>query len=186
MARQRFDVLNAFAKRRNVDLKAVYAIEQVGAEEAFGNSLVGITVRCGDQPNVNLYLLNAPDAEERAGFKSSEQFRLKLRRHFHDLIEEKRAAVCQFEESKFSRSGAGERARFVTEKLGFEQTVLKGGAVEVDESVIGPAAQAMQCLGDQLLSGPGLAGDKDRCFGRCHAADESKHFLHLRRFGNDV
>ena len=49
-------------------------------------ALVGVAVRRGDEPDVDLDLLNAADPEERTRLQSPQQFRLKLRRHLHDFI----------------------------------------------------------------------------------------------------
>jgi hypothetical protein len=61
---QRYDVVAALSERRNIDLKAVDPIHQIGAKNAFGYGLRFVAVRRGDEPDVDLDLFYAADTEK--------------------------------------------------------------------------------------------------------------------------
>jgi hypothetical protein len=56
--------------------------------------------------------------------------------------------------------GAGERAAFVTEQLGFEQLLGDRRAVQRDEGLVGARAEIVQAAGDQFLAAAGFATDQ--------------------------
>jgi hypothetical protein len=77
-----------------------------------------------------------------------------------DLVEEERSPVRDLDHPRLRAVGAGERAALVTEQLGLEQRVGKGGAVHRDEHLGGSAALRVDRAGDQLLPRPRLSLDQ--------------------------
>src|SRR5688572_13718286 len=115
MTRERNDIFPAFTQGRNVHFKAVDAVHQIGAKDAFSDGLLGIPVSRGQKPHIHLDLLDTADSEKGTCLKCSEKFGLKLRRHLHDLVEKQRASIGQFEETKLSRTGSGKCSGLVAE-----------------------------------------------------------------------
>jgi hypothetical protein len=79
---------------------------------------------------------------------------------------------------------AGEAAALVAEQLALDQLRGQGPAVHRKEHFLAAAAQAVDRLGDQLLSGAGLAADEDAGVGPGHAADQVVDLLHGRGCAN--
>src|SRR4029453_8273044 len=77
-----------------------------------------------------------------------------------DLVEEQRAAVGALEATLPTGDRPGERAPLVPEELGLQQRLGERTAVHAHERTILPRGQLVQRLGDQLLTGPGLAEDE--------------------------
>ncbi len=83
-----------------------------------------------------------------------------------------------------TRHGTGEGALLVAEKLGLEQVLGDGGAVERDEGARGAAAVAVEIARDHLLAGAALARHEDTRVGRCELCRQPQQVLH-RRVGRD-
>src|SRR5687768_1481338 len=73
------------------------------------------------------------------------------------FVEEERAAVGHLKPSDLLSDRAGERALLVAEKLTLEQPRWNGGAVELHERAIAPAASIVDGPGEQLLARTRLA-----------------------------
>ena len=99
----------------------VQPVEQVAAEGALGNQLGKILIGGGDDADVYALRAIAAQALELLLLEHAKQFGLQFQREVSDFIEEKRAAVGEFETADFLAHGAGESAAFVAEKFGFQQ-----------------------------------------------------------------
>ena len=117
----------------------------------------------------------AADALELALLEHAEQLGLGFGGHLADLVEEERAAVGQLEPADPPGDGAGEGALLVAEQLALDQPRGQGGAVDLDERLVRAPAAGVDRPGDQLLAGPGLAGDEDGGVGRRDPADLVEH-----------
>ena len=98
--------------------------------------------------------------------------------HVADFVQEEGAAVGLLELAQAPRNGAGERALFVAEKLGFDQLAGHGGAIQGDEGPVAARAALVQGAGDQLLPGAGFAQDADARFAggyAVHLRHEAQH-----------
>src|SRR5574338_643873 len=102
-----------------------------------------------------------------------------MKRHLGDLVEEQRAAGCRFDESALVAVGAGERAFFVAEQLGFHQLVRDGGAVDAREGKFSARALIVKSRRDQFFAGARLAFYKDRGVRRRGSADDAVDLSHL-------
>ena len=97
------------------------------------------------------------------------------KRHVADFVEKKRAAIGLFEDAFLGPGSAGERAFFVAEELGLEQTLSQRAAIDGDEGA-GFAPQLVQCLRDAFLADARFAGDQH---GGRGAGDSRQHGFDL-------
>jgi hypothetical protein len=65
-------------------------------------------------------------------FEHAQQLYLHVGRHVADLVEEERAAMGVLEAAALLVDGAGERALFMAEQLGFEQIARDRAAIDGD------------------------------------------------------
>ena len=168
-ARQRQDVLAAFAQRRNVQRQHVQAIEQVFAEAPLGDFFAQIAVGGGDDAHVQLDVATPAQAFHPAFLQHAQQLGLQAERQLADLVEQQGAAVGQFELARLAVHRAGESTALVAEQQGFEHRLGDRRAVHRDEGRLGGRAEAVDVAGHQLLAGAGFAADQHRHAGQRHA-----------------
>ena len=87
------------------------------AQFAFGDRLLRMTIGGREQSNVDFDLLAAAESSDGALLDDAQEFRLKQRRHFADLVEQQRAGIGELETACAARSSAGERSFFVSEQF---------------------------------------------------------------------
>ena len=86
-------VVAAFAQRRQAQAHHVEAMQQVGAEAAFGDQRFEVLVGGRDHAHVDADQFAPADAEELAFGQHAQQPRLQRQRHVADLVEEQGAAI---------------------------------------------------------------------------------------------
>ena len=74
--------------------------------------------------------------------------------------------------------GAGKCTLLMAEELGLEDLAGNRTAVDGHERALYTGGILMQRVGDQLLSGPGLADDEHRRAGRRHHPQAVEQLLH--------
>ena len=121
VARQRRDVLAAFAQRRQVDRHHVEAIVQVVAETAGLDLVFQELIGRRHDARIDADGAALADALELVLLQHAQQLDLQLRTHAGDFVEEDRAAVGRLEAAGLVVDGAGERALDVAEQFAFEQ-----------------------------------------------------------------
>ena len=82
--------------------------------------------------------------------------------------------------------GAGERAAFVAEELGFEQRGRQRRAVHADHRTSRAGTPRMNRAGDQLLADAGFAFNEHRGVERRHLFDSVEDICQRRARANDV
>ncbi len=90
---QQRNIVGTFAQRRQVDGEHVEPIVEIAAEFPVDNHLLEIAVGGGDQPDVGLDQLVAPQTFELLLLEDAQQFRLQLQRHIAHFIKEQ-GAFC--------------------------------------------------------------------------------------------
>ena len=75
----------------------------------------------------------ATEAFEFLFLEDAQEFWLELERDVADFVEEKRAAIGEFEATDFLVDGAGKSSALVPKQFAFKQSIGNGGAVELDE-----------------------------------------------------
>ena len=83
---------SALAQARQPQPDDVEAVVEVLAERSFAHALLEVLVRGRDHAHVDLDLLVAADAVERAVGKHAQKPRLQLGEHVADLVEKQRPA----------------------------------------------------------------------------------------------
>ena len=92
VARERRNVLDALAQRRQSQPHDVEAVQQVLAEQALAHALLEVLVRRGDDAHRRALRRVAADAVVLAVGEHAQQPHLQVGRHVADFVEEQRAA----------------------------------------------------------------------------------------------
>src|SRR5689334_4388990 len=138
-------------------------IVQVRAKRAGFDPMLEITVRGGDQPDIGPKRRGAAHPLVLPFLEYAEELRLDRGSEIADLVEEERAARRELEATALETIRAGEGPPLVSEELGLRQCLWQGGAVDRHERTVGASARMVDGTRDQLLPGPALAGEQDRC-----------------------
>src|SRR5690606_26457231 len=112
----RHGFVTALAQRRQCDDVWCDAVVQVFAELTRADTLAQVTVGRGDDAHVNGDLARGAEATEAMRLEHLQQLWLQFRSEVADLVEEKRAAVCDFEEAAFGCLCVRERTLLVSEE----------------------------------------------------------------------
>src|SRR5260221_4489491 len=174
----------AITEPRQRHLQGIEAIEQVGAEAPLGNGLVEVSVRSGDQEDIDLGS-DAPNRAHGPVVKETQKAGLQRDGHVADLVKEQRAAVSLLDESDCAAAPrAGERAISIAEELGLDQAFGKGSAIDGDEGA-DPPAGGMGVAGELFLARTGLTADEDRHLACCCSLDLTDNGPHRRIAGDE-
>src|SRR6266545_73080 len=130
---QKRNVVPAFRERRKRERKHVQPVVEVFAQLLLLDRIVRITVRRGDEPDVDLQLLRTADTAQRAVLEDAQQLDLELRSHLGDLVQEERAPGGFLEIADAAFVGTGERTAFVSEEFALDECRGNGAAVESHE-----------------------------------------------------
>ena len=134
---QRRDVFAAFAQWRQIERDDIDAIEEILAKTAGDNFVGEIAIGGTDDTCVGAALLSVADAVVGAVLKKLKRLGLEAHIELGDFVEEERAVVGQFDETRFGGIGVGEGALFVAEEFAFEERARDGGAVDLDTGARG-------------------------------------------------
>ena len=158
---ERHDVGRAFSEGRHIDGDDFETVVEVLTELSALDGDGHVFVSEGDDADVHSNVLGAADAAELAGFEDTKELDLHTGFEVTDFVEEKRAAVSHFKKAFFHRLGIGERAAFVAKEFALKKIFGNGGAVEVEEGLIGAGATEMDGPGGKFLAGAVFAFDED-------------------------
>mgnify|MGYP000518878715 CR=1 FL=1 len=154
------DIFTALSQPGNMDTDYIEAVEQILTEVPILDQPLQILVSGCNNANIHMDRSGTTNAIKLALLQYPQQASLRFQRHVTDFIEEQGATVCQFEASCPGGDRAGERARFVTEKLALQQGLGKRGAVHLDERAVPTLGQEVELRRHELLAGPTLADDE--------------------------
>src|SRR5262249_29591256 len=106
--------------------------------------------------------------------------------HIADLVQKDCATLSLFELAFAALLvRTGERARFVSEQLGFDEAGRERRRIDVDHRSVAPGTKLMQCVGDQFFARAALATDQYRNLQRGDLGDLRAQTLHRRTSAND-
>src|SRR6266699_2661677 len=105
---QQNNVLSSFSKWRNLNRKNLEPIKQITPEGPAGHGCVQVTIRGGDDTNVDLDGLGASDPLEFPFLKDSQERDLSVRGQFAHFVQENRSAVGQFKAAESALHGSRE------------------------------------------------------------------------------
>src|SRR5208337_1616853 len=171
MLHQQRDVLSPFAQCGNPDWEDIQPVKEIGTEFLFLNQSAEISIGGSDQARVRREGARTSQAFELALLQDAQQLGLQLEGNLANLIQEDGSAIGQLEATDPLRNGAGEGASLMSEQFAFQQSRRDGSAVQFHEGTRMPRAEIMQSAGDQFLSRPGLAINKDGRIGGGHGFD---------------
>src|SRR5262249_10687292 len=158
---QHQDVFPPLSERRHLDREYIEPIEQVRAEAPICHRRFQVTIRGGDDADVDVDRLPSPPPLESPLLQPPQQRRLRVGQELAHLIEEDRAAIGELETAKPALRGSGEGSLLVAEQLRRDQRWCNGRAVDADEGACGPPRSLVNGAGDELLAGSRLTRDED-------------------------
>ena len=159
MAGQHRDIRWAFAQRRQVNGNQIQSIKQVFTEIAFLNHFSQVSIRRGDNPDINRSACAWPKNFIRSVLKHSQYFDLRIRVQIANLVQEYRPTVCGLESSSTILSRVGKCSLDVTEHFALKQRRRYSTKIHLNKGGIFSFTVAMNGGGDQLFAGATLAGD---------------------------
>ena len=154
---QRHDVGLTLAQRREGNPNRAQSIEEVLPEFPLGNQLLEVPVARRHHPHIDLDVVHSPDSTELPLLKEAKELGLKTDRHLANLVQKQCPLVGQFAESPLGALCVSKGATFVPEKLALEQSLVDGGAVEINKWMRAARGLIVEGLRHQLLPGPRLA-----------------------------
>ena len=80
-----------------------------------------IAIGCGNQADIHGFFLDSTQPAKSLVFNYLEQFGLNVDFHFADFIQEERAAVCQFKQSRFVSNSSCKSAFVITEEFRLQE-----------------------------------------------------------------
>src|SRR5712672_556478 len=131
--REQSNILFSFSKRRNLYRKNLEPIKQITPEGSLGYRSIQISIRSGDDANVNLDGLGASDPFEFSFLKDSQERDLSVRGQFAYFVEENRASICQLKPAQALLSRPRKGALFMAEKLRSDKITGDCGTVHANE-----------------------------------------------------
>src|SRR5262249_22974911 len=144
---------------------------EVFAKTARGHVRAEVTVRGGDDADVDRARGVIADALVLAFLQDAEKLRLKIEREVTDLVEEDRSVRGELEASGPIARGARERAAYMPEELALEHLAGDGAAVHLDERAVRASAAPVDLARDELLAGARFAEDEHAGVGRSDEID---------------
>src|SRR5207244_13414278 len=111
-------------------------MEQVLPEHPLLHGFREITIRCGNDPDIDLDGLYASKALEFHFLENAQNLRLRSRIHVADFVEEDRALIRELEFPELSFNRAGECAFFETDEFAFQQALRDTGTVQFHHRLV--------------------------------------------------
>ncbi len=186
MLRQGRQVLQVFGERRRLDAKDGESIKEIGAEAALLCPASERLMRRRHNANVDAHRLVLAYPLQFPALEKTQQLGLKRQWHLANLIQKQRAAVRRFNSSCPALYGASERAARMAEKLGLQQCLRDGGAVQRNEGPVSTRAQAMESTRHYLLPGPRRTLYQDRGLPLRNQTNTAAYFEHSVRVSNQL
>src|SRR5260370_17609828 len=111
---QQRNIISSFSKRRNSNRKNLEPIKQITTEGPAGHGCVQVTIRGGDDANVDLDGLCASHPLEFPFLKDSQERNLSVGSQFADFVQENRSAVGQFKAPQPALRGSRHSSLFIS------------------------------------------------------------------------
>ncbi len=152
MTNQQWNIVHTFAQGRQRNCDYTEAIIQVFTELFIAHSLTHIPVGRGNDSDVHGRFFGFADGSNPSLLDGSEQLSLAAIRHFENVIEENRAAICRTEQTGRVAESPCERAFLVAEQLAFDQVTWHCSTIYRNKRFAGPRSVVVNGLGYQLFS----------------------------------
>ena len=159
--------------------------EQILAEGALLDGEAQVLVGRRDDADIALDRRPTADGRVFALLQDAQEAGLRLHRHVADFVEKQRPAFGLLEAANRPRGGAGEGALLMPEQFAFDEVARDRGHVDRDEWAALALAVIVQRPRDQLLAGPGFAGNHHAQVGLHQTREHPKNVLHGGRAADD-
>src|SRR5258706_4183383 len=169
-----------------MDRNHVEAVVEIAAQLAAVNEVFRIDVGGGDDAHVDALASLSAHGHHFLILDGAQDFRLRVRAHVPDFIEEQRASGRLAQAAHGRSIRTGECAAFVTEELALEKPVRQGRAVDADHRLAGAGAALVQIVRDALLAGPRLSRDENAGVGRGNLVQVEPQLLDLDALADEI
>src|SRR5262249_44094392 len=168
------------AERRQLDRYHLQPEVEVLPEGSRLDGRVQITMRGGNDANVDADGLVAADAVDLPVFDDAQQFGLQRERHVADFVQEQGAAVGELKLAFAEPVAPSKGARFVTKQFILEQILVQRRAIQRNERLILARAVVVQRPGDKLFAGAGFTLNEYGGIGRRDVLQPVEDVVHGR------
>jgi hypothetical protein len=155
-------VFEPIAQRRHREHVHLQAIVEILSQPSFGDGLLRVPVRRGDETHVDRHLARRADGPHAPLLDRAQQLRLGLGAHLRDLVEVERASLGRAEQTEILRDRPAERAPLVAEELALDEIARQRRAVQRDERRLRLRPAFVDGSRHELLAGAALADDENR------------------------
>jgi hypothetical protein len=176
-----WQVIQAFAKRRDFDHGDREAEEEILPEAPGGDVRAKVSVGRGDDADIDRLVVLAADAPDRPALQCPQETRLQLERQLRNFVQEESSSVRSLERAGMPSHRAGERPALVAEELTLGEVRGDGAAVEDDERPLGAGALLMHCVSEDVLAGAGLSAESYGDVGPRESLERLEQLVHRRR-----
>ena len=184
--RERLDVVDPLAQRRQVDAHDVEPVIEVGAELPGRDPLGEVGIGGGDEAHVDRDLAVRAHGADLAVLDHPQELRLERERQLGDLVEEERAPLRVEEQPLPRGGGAREGALHVAEQLALDDVRGDRPAIDRHERPVGEGGLLVERARRDLLGGARFTRDQHGAPGRRGARHHVAHARHLRRGADDA
>src|SRR2546425_1559706 len=115
-----------------------------------------------------------------------EQFCLKMRTHFCNLIEEQSSSICLFKSAGPVLNSAGKSALVVSKEFRLQKFLRQGRTVHLYERISEPVRPVVYKVRKDVLPHAGLTEEQNRNVRRCHSPRHINNTEYLRTLSKDV
>ncbi len=183
---QQRDVVFVIAQRRQVNMKHVQAKEKILAHLTLSHRALRVLVGSGQHSDVDGSFAFASKPAHFAIFQDAQQLGLCWRGHFANFVQQQSSTVGKFEASDAALRSAGERSALVAENFALHQRFGNCRAIDGHERPPRARGKLVNRSCNDLLAGPGLAGNQHRCRTRRGHLHDAHHVLHRFRPAHQI
>lgn len=158
---EREDVVASFAQGWKSEAEEVESLEEVLSEGAGVGEVLEVVLGCRDDSGIDRNGFVGTDAADLSVFDGGEHFGLEAGAEAWEFVEEERPAVRGFEQPDAGGASIGEGTAFVAEQFGFGEGFRQGGAVDLDEWLVGAWSFLVDPAGERGFSGAGFTLNED-------------------------
>ena len=184
--REQRNVLPALAQGRQLDGDDVQPIVQILPERAVRDHPLQVDVGGGDDPDVHLDGVDAPQPPELPLLDHPQQLGLGFQRDRADFVEEDASLIGHLEEALLGGHRAGEGPLHVTEEVRLQQIRRQAARVDGDERPAGARRVGVYRARHELLAGSALPRDQNRGAAGRRLRDGLEHRPDARAVADDV
>ncbi|MNX27781.1 hypothetical protein D3C86_578740 [compost metagenome] len=172
------DVLAALGQRRHADRHNVQPVEQVLAEPPLGDLDLQVARGRGDDADIDLNVLFAPDTAEALLDQHAQDAALAFARHVADVVQIEGAVVGALEHADLARTTV---AALLAEQFDVQPFRRHASGRDGDELGLGARAGVMDLACHQFLARARRPRDQDAAVGRRDLGDGAAQQLRRRR-----